>query len=76
MFVRQEKTTYVYAYYLLELSLTSETLANMDYQDLCVGVIYAMTALGDFLKRRSGGPNEEKIQECAKTIIKARYVAV
>lgn len=75
LLVNQQKRTYVYAYYLLELSFISDSFASMDFKDICLGVVYIMTRLGEFLKQSKRGCEEERVLDCAKMTLKARYVA-
>lgn len=53
----QDKATYFYAYFLLELGLMSDGLAAMDFKEVCQGVVHTMTGLGDFLKQRKSPGN-------------------
>jgi hypothetical protein len=64
----QDKGTYFYAYFLLELGLITDGLAALDFREICLGVMHIMTRLGDFLKRRKSVAEleEESIHESAK----------
>ncbi len=80
----QEKATFLYAYFLLEVGLMSDGLAALDFKEVCQGVVHMMTGLGDFLKQRKSlgresegsKAGEECIHASAREIIKARYMAI
>lgn len=72
----QSEPVYLYAYYLLELSLQEERLSAYNWDELCLSILFLMTSYGDLLKKKKRideGVSEERVEECAKLIIKARY---
>ena len=76
--VGQSEAVYLYAYYLLELSLQEDRLCAYNWNELCLSILFLMTSYGDLLKKKKRmdeGVSEERVEECAKLIIKARYEA-
>lgn len=74
----QSDAAYLYAYYLLELSLQEDRLCGYSWDELCLSILFLMTSYGDILKKKKRmdeGVSEERVEECAKLIIKARYEA-
>jgi hypothetical protein len=73
-----DQAAYTYAYFLLELALVTDSLAALDFKELCLAAVHIMTRLGDFLKRRKSGGSigEDVINSCAKEVIMARYLAI
>lgn len=72
----QSEAVYICAYYLLELSLQEDKLCTYNWDELCLSILFLMTSYGDLLKKKKRmdeGVSEERVEECTKLIIKARY---
>lgn len=56
--------------------MQEQRLNAYNWDELCLAILFLMTSYGDLLKKKKRideGVSEQRVEECAKLIIKARY---